>query len=404
MHHHFYNPYHLGDHLMGLSFFMYWQTHDPNIIIHYAIPKHFIKEIQEFIYMSNMSQDRIYLEVYDNDKSNYHLFWINSPLIPFRHTAHRDHMAFNHFLQEHFHRWIDFLHISIPKSFPPYLFSSSEVYIPRLDYLPSVYHNVDVLIVNSYGMSNQYTMQPQEWDRLAKGIALYSGLKVCTTRKIPGVLSTHDHCLSIYQIGLLSTRIQYMIGLNTSILCASLTDSLPTMKGVFLFGMDTKMTFSNVHPCSSFSQIQLEGTNAITYPIHMFYQTWLHRDPDPDGLKHYLNQFASGSQTLEEIECDIYQSQEAVQKYVTYQYHLTYHRDPDDGGKQCYTHEIMQKKVPRESLWLTHWTSPERFTNALAGINALAEPEKKEQLYQNFQSCLPNTGSSIVLPDTVDNV
>lgn len=72
----------------------------------------------------------------------------------------------------------------------------------------------DVLLINSTPLSNQCTLDEEQYTKFAAKLKA-KGKTVITTKKIPGVDCTMDKGYSILDIGCLSIKAKYIIGIGT---------------------------------------------------------------------------------------------------------------------------------------------------------------------------------------------
>jgi hypothetical protein len=372
-----YNPHHLGDHLFSISFFIYCITHiSPDMQFYYMCPTEYHSELKVYIHFSNMHR-KIILEHLRSNRENYLLFWINSPDITYKHYENNG-TPFNLFLKNYFETWIRRLNIR-HITFPLYLFSTSQLYTQE-DLLPSIYQNIDIFIINSFGYSGQYNLHTYDWDLVAA--ALNTKYKVCTTRKVPGVLCVRDQALQLYHIGILTKKIQYIIGINTSILVAILHDQIQTCKSIYLMGRDSHMTYSNVKSIQHFSQLEIERINVIEECIKYLYKHILKREADPSGLQHYCQQYKNGM-NFEMIGLDFMNSNEYLTKIIEQHYQLLHWRDSDESGKQTFVDYIKTNSNNKKKLYNIFRTSKESFEKRFqCYLNTCLESPKKTKMIE----------------------
>lgn len=335
----FYNPYHLGDHLFSISFFNYVLKYKNDIQIYYSCPNIYHNELLPYLKLGNL-ESKVILEDLKKDTNQYLLFWIDSPEVSIIHVNCNE-PKFNIFLKKHFECWIKRLswNDKIPLNFPDTLFPIDPFYIKE-DLIPKKYKDIDIFIINSFGYSGQYSLNPFDWDFLAK--VLSKKYKVCTTRKVPGVLCIRDDALKLFQIGILTRKIKYLIGINTSLLVASLHEDIKNVKNIYLFGKDTQFSYQNVRPISNFSEIKINNLDIIEECINEMYKMVLNREGDRDGIENYKKMIYSGYKNFETIYNEMENSSEKKEKNIKYNYQMYHWRDADENGFNHYFQEIQK--------------------------------------------------------------
>jgi hypothetical protein len=78
------------------------------------------------------------------------------------------------------------------------------------------YDNADILLINSIPSSGQLDGYAINWPDIANRLS--SKYKIVTTLKLDNYLCTMDDNLTLKQIGALSSRVKYIIGVNTAVI------------------------------------------------------------------------------------------------------------------------------------------------------------------------------------------
>ena len=150
---HLYNEYHLGDCIFVCVYFYlirkYIEKND--IYIVFYIHPQYIPQVQEFIPSKNISIEDI------RHKKGINA-WIGSSAYPlnFYNAKKRDSdslIVFDVFLEKFFsHLFVE--HLKIPIAMMEFIYEDPDL-LERYDRLDPIYHDLDILIINSDGLSNQ---------------------------------------------------------------------------------------------------------------------------------------------------------------------------------------------------------------------------------------------------------
>ena len=206
-----YNEYHLGDCVFVCVYFYlireYIEKNDIHIVF-YVDPR-YIPHLQEFIPSKNISMEDI---LHKKGSST----WIASNTYPFNwYNAEKrdsDSLILLDVFLEKFLPQIFVEHLKIPIRMTEFIYEDPDL-LERYDHLDPMYHNLDILIINSDGLSGQINIDNS---RLYQYIRqLHKKYKIATTKKVEGVPCTLDDQLTIKGIAAISTHSKIIMAHNT---------------------------------------------------------------------------------------------------------------------------------------------------------------------------------------------
>lgn len=210
-----FNDYNLGDQIFNCILFYnikeYIENH--NIIINYYCRGEHHNQVREFICSPNINL----LEYGSAPNAHGYQLWIGNRDFtinwhePCRGKAGDDldviiTCVFNEFLQRQ----------NIPVTLDSLEYHDDELldrYVRINERFPDKYSDLDVLILNSKGLSGQYDIKEHEWNPLI--CELNKKYKVATSTKVDGVNCTFDDGLTVKDIAAISTRCKKIIAVNS---------------------------------------------------------------------------------------------------------------------------------------------------------------------------------------------
>ena len=244
---HLYNECHLGDCVFVCVYFYlirdYIEKNDIHIVFY--IHPQYIPQIQEFIPSKNISIEDI------RHKKGINA-WIGNSSYPlhFYNAEKRDSdslILFDVFLEKFFsHLFVE--HLKIPITMTEFIYEDPDL-LERYNDLDPMYHDLDILVINSDGLSNQIKIDDS---RLYQYIRqLHKKYKIATTKKVEGVSCTMDDQLTIKGIAAISTHSKIIMAHNTGPSVALMNrytlDYMKQFYTVDLFVCYNKKKFKNVH-------------------------------------------------------------------------------------------------------------------------------------------------------------
>jgi hypothetical protein len=205
------NEYHLGDNIFNMILF--YNTKDyienNNILINYYCQSRYLNQVVEFVPSKN-----IHLFSIDKKPKKSLELWINNKYFLYNHDNKENHkISFNKF-------YINFFNIAlnklrIPIKLNKFVYTDKDLLI-RYEMLNEKYKNIDILVLNSQPLSEQYNYNKTEWDNYI--ILLNKKYKIATTTKVnENVLCTMDDNLTIKNIAAVSTNVKVVIAINSGV-------------------------------------------------------------------------------------------------------------------------------------------------------------------------------------------
>ena len=121
--------------------------------------------------------------------------------------------------------------------------------------LDDKFKNLDILIINSIPLGNQYIVDEKSWDNFILNL-FNNNFKIATTKKVSNINCTLDKSLSIYQIGAISTHSKIIIAINTGPTSAIFNIfTLNYVKKIYLFDDKVTFSYSKIKHCNSLEDI-----------------------------------------------------------------------------------------------------------------------------------------------------
>lgn len=233
---HLHNSYHLGDNVFNLIFFnivrRYIET--KNIHIYYYCKDCYLEQVKEFVH-----SDNIQLKPLADKPNNSVELWVNNRLFGYNHDLLPKPLDYNVF-------YVNFFNIVLEKlQFKGVTIKNLEYRPPDLlelyDKLNDKYKDIQILILNSQPLSNQYDYKKKEWDNYITN--LNKVFKICTTTKVKNINCTMDDNLTIKNIAALSIKVPVIIAINSGVVPGLLNKyTLTNVKRFYTF--DTRCYYS----------------------------------------------------------------------------------------------------------------------------------------------------------------
>lgn len=244
----FHNIYHLGDNIFNMIFFKIIKNYiiNNNIIINYYCQPNYIHQVSEF----NDTKNVIIKEISKKPHNSIEL-WIENKDLGYTFTSVREnnltknieYVKYNDFYANFFnvvlHRFM-----KIPIFIKNYYYSDKDLknrYINLNTLYNKKYNKIQILILNSEPLSNQFNYNKSEWDKHI--LYLNNKYKVVTTTKVNGVCCTMDNKLTIKDIAAISIKADIIIAINSGVVPGLLNKyTLNYVKQVYIF--DNRSTYS----------------------------------------------------------------------------------------------------------------------------------------------------------------
>jgi hypothetical protein len=218
-------------------------THNDNTEYH--------SQLQEFNPSKNIVFYDLNLLYYNKDIHTLST-WIGNPELEFN-VFNSKHLCFNEFLANFFTKLLELM--NIPIRIEKFQFIDTGL-IDRYNVLDDSYKNIDILIINSKGLSGQQNNSEEVWPGHIKYLA--NKYKIVTTRKVDGVLSTTDCNFSLKTISAISTKAKVIIAINTGVVPALYNKyTLDNVRKAYIFD-------ENTHINVNYSYDRFENSSDIT--------------------------------------------------------------------------------------------------------------------------------------------
>lgn len=232
-----YNKYHLGDNVFNFIMFYHLKKYieSNNILIYYYCKQQYISQISEF----NCSNNILIQNIDEGMPNNSIELWQNNRKIgvtfEITHNKAKQHnckrVNYNLFYKIFFNKFLKKIHMPVQLD---YFYYTDHDLLVRYEKLHDKYKNIDLLILNSEPLSDQYKYEKHIWDGM---IYLYSQkYKLVTTTKVDDILCTMDNNLTIKDIAALSTKVKVIIAINSGVVPGLLNEyTLQNIKQVYIF-------------------------------------------------------------------------------------------------------------------------------------------------------------------------
>jgi hypothetical protein len=255
----FYNIYNLGDHVFNfILFYMIKSYIETNkIFIYYYCKNEYLEQIREFICSKNI----FLLPISEKPDLAIDL-WINTNNYNYTHTSYINFFKDkNQKLSDFRIFYINFFNKVLRKigfniKINKLLYNDINL-IQRYNELHPKYKNIDILIINSIPLSNQYNFDVEQWDTYIINLNTY--FKIVTTKKVDNVLSTLDDKLSIKNIAALSTNVKVIIAINTGVFPGLLNSyTLQNVRKVYIFDNRCYYSYPNFENKANITDITIQ--------------------------------------------------------------------------------------------------------------------------------------------------
>jgi hypothetical protein len=189
------NGHHLGDNIINFIFFYKIKNYieENNITIHYYCLNKYHKNLLDFKCSNN-------IKILDYENKG-HVLWQGGST-PQQHYI-EDQLCgmFNIFLQKH----------NIPISVNLFEYKDDDL-LKRHQMLDNKYKNIEILVINSTPLSDQYKYDKTVWDNFI--VKLSSKYVIATTEKVnDSIISLHDS--SVKNIAAIALNVKKIIAINT---------------------------------------------------------------------------------------------------------------------------------------------------------------------------------------------
>lgn len=205
------NEHHLGDNIFNMILFYNIKDYieNNNILINYYCQSIYFNQVIEFIPSKNINL----FSIDEKPKKSLQL-WINNKYFIYNHdNGDNKKISFNSFYKIFFN--IVLSKLKIPIKLKKFTYKDEDLLI-RYEMLNEKYKNIDILILNSQPLSDQYNYNKTEWDNYI--ILLNTKYKIVTTTKVNNnILCTMDDNLTIKNIAAISTNVKVVIAINSGV-------------------------------------------------------------------------------------------------------------------------------------------------------------------------------------------
>jgi hypothetical protein len=200
---------HLGDHIFNIFLLNKLKKYieNNNITVQYYGNKKYHREIEDMKNSKNVI-------IYDFKPLGYHLnifnLW-NSTTYDFAINFIYDlKTPYDILYKELYNKCLEDLKISI--KFDNF-YNEDNSLLTDYNNLSEKYKDIDILVINSIPLSNQFFIDEKEWDDFI--IELNNKYKIVTTKKVKDIPCTWDDKLTIKKIAAISTNAKVIIAINT---------------------------------------------------------------------------------------------------------------------------------------------------------------------------------------------
>ena len=204
---HFYNRFHYGDNILNLKFLFNISKilKDKNILIHYYYDNNYCKKIEELQRYVDPAVVILHQLTY---RPTYAIeLWVANEIDGVTEKDFDNYIKlFYNKILKHLH--LDNLNIDIS------LYQNEPYLDEKYNKLDSKFKDIDILIINSTPQSGQFKYNKEIFDAMC--VRLSKKYKVVTTEPITDIIpSTLRDKLAMQDIGAISTRVKYVIGVHT---------------------------------------------------------------------------------------------------------------------------------------------------------------------------------------------
>ncbi len=257
---HFWNEFHLGDHVFTCIYFHTIKDYieKENIKVFYHISETYISQISEFI-----PSDNFVLCNLTEQKKGINI-WIGSNEVEFNwwnYTKTLQLPVLDTFLVCFFNKISE--KVNIPIIMNEFKYADNDLLL-RYEGLSEKYKDIDILIINSEPRSYQVEMTPHFVNDMNKTICdLNNKYKIVTTYKLEGIPCTSDDNYTIKTIAAISTHAKIIIAINTGPTVGIFNEfTLNNIKKVYYIDVNNSYHNNKFERIHLFSEV-LVGTSEI---------------------------------------------------------------------------------------------------------------------------------------------
>jgi len=261
------NEYHLGDNVFNFILFNNIKHYivENNIHINYYCNPCYIQQLNEFNDCKN-----IHISPIQNKPSNSIQLWIESPQLTYRFTPVREfyfksknkplgRIYYNIFYLSFFNIFLS-VNLKLRIKLKQFYYKDYKL-LKRceqlIDKYKDKYKDIDILVLNSQPLSDQYKYNKNEWDDYIDKIN--KKFKVVTTTKVNNVVCTMDDNLTIRDIAALSTNVKVVIAVNSGVVPGLLNKhTLLNVKQFYTFDDRCMYSYPNFQPKNNINDITIE--------------------------------------------------------------------------------------------------------------------------------------------------
>ncbi len=226
-----YNKYHLGDNIFNMIFFnkILPYLKENNYKVYYYCLEQYFKQVEEFI------EDKNYIILKKIDLNNIIGLeaWINNENLIKKYDL-QNKIGFDRYYMYFFN--ILCKHMKIPYYIHDLKYKDEDLLFRREKIINEFkdLNNLNILIINSEPLSGQYKYNKQDWYKFINFLS--SKYNIITTLKIDNLLCTMDYNLSCKDIAALTTKIDYIIAINTGPFVGCYNEyTLQHVKKIYIF-------------------------------------------------------------------------------------------------------------------------------------------------------------------------
>ena len=261
----FHNEHHLGDNVFNLIFLNNIKNYleSNNITIYYYCQTIYFDQLQEFIQSSKI----ILCDIKNKPPKSIHL-WIETPIFNFvflnillkSHNNILKNMKINKVYYNVFYKTffnIVLNTINFPLQMEKFYYDDQDL-LTRYDNLQEKYKNIDILVLNSQPLSDQYSYNKNEWDHYICNLnRMYN---VVTTTKVNNEIKcTTDDNLTIKTIAAVSIKVPIIIAVNSGVVPGLLNIyTLTNVKHFYIFDDRCCYSYPNFSWREKITQIRLD--------------------------------------------------------------------------------------------------------------------------------------------------
>ncbi len=252
---HIYNKYHLGDNVFNIIFFnkIGGYLKKRGWKIDYYLERGYIKQVGEFIWEEN--RDVIILHGIE-EKPDWGLeAWINNRELVKNYELQTK-IGFDSYYIYFFNRICEKMELGYVVMDLKYRDLDLEKRWNQIILKKPEFENLEILVINSEPLSGQYRFQKSEWNPFIQ--YLHQKYKIITTLKVPNIPCTMDEHYSIKDIASISTKMKYIIAINTGPFVGCYNhDTLEHVEKIFVFVNNLHFDHPKIHTLKHIEELYL---------------------------------------------------------------------------------------------------------------------------------------------------